>query len=148
VRELLGRVKATVMGAVANADVPLEDAAEAAGLPPTAPLDAVHCVVHDEGFFKVEMEAEGLEARMPPPPWDSPIPNPFCCPNALGQHFCRGVPAFGGGGGGSRQAHSLPQRPLSPSRPVPGRQPYRVRSHSIMTGDRRQSGWTCSPRRL
>jgi len=68
VRELLGRVKATVMGAVANADVPLEDAAEAAGLPPTAPLDAVHCVVHDEGFFKVEMEAEGLEARSPPPP--------------------------------------------------------------------------------
>ncbi len=67
-RELLGRVKATVMGAVANADVPLEDAAEAAGLPPTAPLDAVHCVVHDEGFFKVEMEAEGRAARSPPPP--------------------------------------------------------------------------------
>jgi len=69
VRELLGRVKATVMGAVANADVPLEDAAEAAGLPPTAPLDAVHCVVHDEGFFKVEMEAEGLEARCAAPTW-------------------------------------------------------------------------------
>ncbi len=68
VRELLGRVKATVMGAVANADVPLEEAAEAAGLPPTAPLDAVHCVVHDEGFFRVEMEAEGLEARPPPHP--------------------------------------------------------------------------------
>jgi len=88
VRELLGRVKATVMGAVANADVPLEDAAEAAGLPPTAPLDAVHCVVHDEGFFKVEMEAEGLEARMPPPLGTPPSPTPFA------------GPPFGGGGGG------------------------------------------------
>jgi len=147
VRELLGRVKATVMGAVANADVPLEDAAEAAGLPPTAPLDAVHCVVHDEGFFKVEMEAEGLEARMPPPLGTPPSPTPFAAPTRWGSIFAA-VCQHLGGGGGSRQTNSLPHRPLSPTRPVPGRQPYRVRSHSIMTGDRRQSGWTCSPRRL
>jgi len=68
VRELLGRVKATVMGAVANADVPLEDAAEAAGLPPTAPLDAVHCVVHPSGFLQVVLVALGRGAGAPPPP--------------------------------------------------------------------------------
>jgi len=111
VRELLGRVKATVMGAVANADVPLEDAAEAAGLPPTAPLDAVHCVVHDEGFFKVEMEAEGLEARMPPPLGTPPSPTPFAAPTRWGSIFAAVCQHLGGGGGGvtaSSQSASAP----------------------------------------
>ena len=61
-RELLGRVKETVMGAVANADVPLEKALEAAGIPTDAYFGATSCAVHDEGFFKVG-DMEGFEVR-------------------------------------------------------------------------------------
>ena len=124
-RELLGRVKATVMGAVANADVPLEDAAEAAGLPPTAPLDAVHCVVHDEGFFKVEMEAEGLEARMPPPLGTPPSPTPFAAPTRWGSIFAAVCQHLGGGGGGhGKLTVCLSAHCLHPD-------PFRAASHIV-----------------
>jgi len=133
VRELLGRVKATVMGAVANADVPLEDAAEAAGLPPTAPLDAVHCVVHDEGFFKVEMEAEGLEARMPPPLGTPPSPTPFAAPTRWGRNFPAGAPIFGAGGrrvgGGGGGGHGKLTVCLSAHCLHPD--PFRAASHIV-----------------
>lgn len=62
VRELLKRVKETVMGAVANAEVPVERALEVAGIPAEANVDAISVAVHDEGFFKVG-DMEGFEAR-------------------------------------------------------------------------------------
>lgn len=63
-RELLGRVKATVMGAVANAEVPMERALAAAGVPEGLwGRAATRCVVHDEGFFKVADSMDGFEAR-------------------------------------------------------------------------------------
>ncbi len=62
VRELLQRVKAAVMGAVANADVPIERALQAAGLPASASVFEASCAVHDEGFFDVG-DMQGFEAR-------------------------------------------------------------------------------------
>lgn len=61
-RELLGSVKATVMGAVANAEVPMERALAAAGVPEGLwERAATRCVVHDEGFFKVADSMDGFE---------------------------------------------------------------------------------------
>jgi len=62
VRELLQRVKAAVMGAVANADVPIERALQVAGLPASANVFEASCAVHDEGFFDVG-DMQGFEAR-------------------------------------------------------------------------------------
>lgn len=50
------------MGAVANAEVPVERALEVAGIPAEANVDAISVAVHDEGFFKVG-DMEGFEAR-------------------------------------------------------------------------------------
>ena len=50
------------MGAVANADVPLEKALEAAGIEPDAIFGTTTCAVHDEGFFRVG-DMEGFEVR-------------------------------------------------------------------------------------
>ena len=67
-RELLGRVKATVMGAVANAEVPMERALAAAGVPEDLwARAATRCVVHDEGFFKVSDSMGGFEVRVAHP---------------------------------------------------------------------------------
>ena len=52
------------MGAVANADVPLAMAMEAAGLALDASFGSTSCAVHDEGFFKVG-DMEGFEVRCP-----------------------------------------------------------------------------------
>ena len=76
-RELLGRVKATVMGAVANAEVPMERALAAAGVPEGLwGRAATRCVVHDEGFFKVADSMDGFEARGWPAPAFPRMPSP------------------------------------------------------------------------
>ena len=50
------------MGAVANADVPLEKALEAAGIEPDAIFGTTTCALHDEGFFRVG-DMEGFDVR-------------------------------------------------------------------------------------
>ena len=63
-RDLLGRVTASVMGAAANAEVPTGRALAAAGVPPDAKVGVVRCNVYEEGFFNIS-ETEGFEVCPP-----------------------------------------------------------------------------------